>query len=87
LLDHEMSHVAVAEDANGEQREDENGLKLWRTVKHDIEEFTGVVKRHGTYKRDLEVFAAALLEKSLAPLLPIPDPDQPAQRAAPEVTQ
>jgi hypothetical protein len=60
LLDHELCHAAPKLDEDGEQVEDVNGRKVWRMVKHDIEEFSGVVKRHGTYKRDLEHFAQAL---------------------------
>lgn len=60
LLDHEVSHCAPKLDEVGEQMEDERGRKCWRMVKHDIEEFSGVVERHGLYKRDLEVFAVAL---------------------------
>lgn len=62
LLDHEMCHAAVAEDKEGEPRFDERGRRVWRIRKHDIEEFRGVVERHGCYKGDLEAFAEALLE-------------------------
>ena len=60
LLDHELCHGAVVLDKNGEPVEDERGRKVYRMRKHDIEEFSQVVERHGTYKRDLEKFAAAL---------------------------
>lgn len=60
LLDHEVSHAAPKLDEDGEQVEDERDRKVWRIRKHDIEEFSGVVERHGLYKRDLEVFAVAL---------------------------
>jgi predicted CopG family antitoxin len=62
LLDHELCHATVRLDSRtGEPIEDERGRKVYRTRKHDIEEFSEVVRRHGTYKRDLEVFAADLL--------------------------
>lgn len=57
LLDHELCHAAPKLDPRtGDQQEDERGRKLWRLRKHDIEEFSDVVRRHGTYKRDLENF-------------------------------
>lgn len=56
LLDHELCHAAPALDKHGHQVEDERGRKVWRTRKHDIEEFAEIVERHGTYKRDLEEF-------------------------------
>lgn len=64
LLDHEMCHVAQALDKKtGKQRYDERIRPIWRTRGHDIEEFRAVVARHGTYKRDLERFAEALLKQ------------------------
>ena len=60
LLDHECSHAAVKYDAKGEPVVDERGRTVYRTKKHEIEDFISVVERHGTYKRDLEVFATAL---------------------------
>lgn len=60
LLDHELSHAAPKMGEDGEQVEDERGRKVWRTRKHDIEEFSGVVERRGLYKCDLEAFAQAL---------------------------
>jgi hypothetical protein len=63
LLDHELCHATVRLDPNsGEPIEDDRGRKVYRVRKHDIEEFEEVVRRHGTYKRDLEVFAAGLLQ-------------------------
>lgn len=56
LIDHELCHAAPALDKFGHQLEDERGRKVWRTRKHDIEEFAEIVERHGTYKRDLEEF-------------------------------
>jgi len=60
LLDHELSHATVRLDDEGEPIEDERGRKVYRIRKHDIEEFSGIVARHGLYKRDLESLAAAL---------------------------
>ena len=60
LLDHELSHAAVAYDTDGEPQRDEQDRVVYRIRKHDVEEFSGVIRRHGVYKRDLEDFAAAL---------------------------
>jgi hypothetical protein len=81
LLDHELCHAAPALDKYDTQVKDERGRLCWRTRKHDIEEFRSVVEHHGTYKRDLEAFARALLKKADAPLLAAV-PDSPAQPEA-----
>jgi len=59
LLDHELCHAEVVMDRD-EPKLDERGRIVYRTRKHDIEEFAEIVLRHGTYKRDLEAFADAL---------------------------
>jgi hypothetical protein len=51
---------------------DERSRKCYRVRKHDIEEFSDVVARYGTYKRDLEMFAAALFDD--APVQPQASP-------------
>lgn len=68
LLDHELCHAAPAESDDGELIYDERGKQVFRTRKHDIEEFQGVVARHGLYKRDLERFAEVILKKKRQPL-------------------
>lgn len=69
LIDHELCHATPALDGDGHERRDEKNRPVFRIRKHDIEEFRDVVRRHGCYKRDLEEFAKALLEKKDAPLL------------------
>ena len=69
LLDHELCHAAVSEDADAEPRYDERGRPVFRIRKHDIEEFQSVVAHHGSYKEDLVSFARTLLEEKRAPLL------------------
>lgn len=59
LLDHELHHCAVKYDKAGEPVIDERGRRVYRLRRHDLEEFTAVVARHGLYKRDLEQFADA----------------------------
>lgn len=69
LLDHELCHGALKFDADGEPVEDERERKVYRTKKHDVEEFTAIIERHGCYKRDLEQFAAALRKSKQGSLL------------------
>jgi len=68
LLDHELCHIMPSEDKNGEQVRDDLGRKLFRTRRHDIEEFQEIVKRHGMYKKDLERFAEIVAKKQAQPL-------------------
>lgn len=68
LLDHEMSHIAPVYDGEGKNKVDSRNRRVWRTRGHDIEEFSAVVERHGTYKHDLERFAEALLKVRGTPL-------------------
>jgi hypothetical protein len=70
LLDHELCHAALAYDEKGAPVEDERGRKVYRIRKHDIEEFTDIVARHGCYKADLEQFAAALRRVPVAKFTP-----------------
>lgn len=60
LLDHELCHAAKALDKYGDQVEDERGRKVWRTRKHDFEEFVQIVERYGleTTTRGREIAAA-----------------------------
>lgn len=62
LIDHELCHVGSVEDDDG-AKYDDRGRRVWRTKKHDIEEFQEIVVRHGCYKRDLERFAEALIKR------------------------
>jgi hypothetical protein len=82
LLDHELSHAAVKLDPKTDEPvEDERGRTVYRMVKHDIEEFSSVVARHGIYKRDLEHFAMAL-QQSKAKQRPLPLDGSEAERLA-----
>lgn len=68
LLDHELCHIMPSEDKNGEHQQDDRGRKLFRARRHDIEEFSEIVKRHGLYKKDLERFAEVVAKKQAQPL-------------------
>ena len=54
LVDHELCHGSVALDSNLEPKRDERGRQIYRTRKHDIQEFSEIILRHGLWKRDLE---------------------------------
>lgn len=69
LIDHELCHAARAEDGDGHPMTDTKGRPVWRTRRHDIEEFRCIVERHGCYKRDLELFAREIVRKQNSPLL------------------
>jgi hypothetical protein len=60
LLDHELMHAAVAYDENGDMKRDDRGRTVYRVRKHDLEEFSDIVSRHGIWKSDIEAFARAL---------------------------
>src|SRR3990167_2964879 len=47
LLDHELSHAEVELDQDGEPKRDTKDRVVYRTRKHDLEEFSSVVRRHG----------------------------------------
>ena len=64
LLDHELMHAAVrCDDRTGEPIVDERGRVVYRTRKHDIEEFADVVSRHGLWTRDLELVGGEILRR------------------------
>lgn len=64
LVDHELCHADVARDpVSGDKVRDERGRQVFRIRKHDIEEFRDIVARHGCYKRDLEAFGKAILQR------------------------
>lgn len=68
LVDHELCHTAEAVDQDGLPKIDQKGRKVYRTRKHDIEEFNEVVLRHGVWKRDIQFFATALVHADKQPL-------------------
>lgn len=70
LLDHELMHATVKYDDKGEPARDARDRIVYRIRKHDIEEFSDIVARYGTYKADLESFAAALRRGAVEPFEP-----------------
>ena len=55
LLDHELTHCGRAESDDGESR--------YYIRKHDLEKFTSVVRRYGTWREDVESFVHAAMNK------------------------
>jgi hypothetical protein len=52
LVDHELCHFERIDDAAG-------NVKSWTLVDHDVEEFIGVVRRHGLWKEDVSELVKA----------------------------
>lgn len=76
LLDHELHHLTTKLDAYGDPVKDARGRIVYRTRRHDIEEFAAIPARYGLYKRDLEDFVSLLLKQKEQPKLPIGDSQQ-----------
>lgn len=77
VLDHELCHLQPQLDSDGHQKADSSGRLLFRLRRHEIEEFSEVVARHGIYKKDLErMYAAARRHGGNLPLFG--DGEQPA---------
>lgn len=67
LVYHELSHIAHAEDKDGEPKyNDDTGRPVYCIVGHDIEEFSNVARRYGAWSADLQNFAQALKEGTTA---------------------
>lgn len=71
LIDHELSHCAPLCDKDGGQVIDEEGRKCWRTRKHLVEEFPGVIKRRGLWSENVRDLVAAAAEFEDKPILKI----------------
>lgn len=85
LLDHQLAHGALQRSKNLEPAEDEKGRKCYRIRKHDIEEFSAVVERHGIWKKELENFAQALMRNKQRSLFESKDDERDeAEREAPD---
>jgi hypothetical protein len=60
LVDHELCHASVKLDMRGEPEQDERGRVVYRTRKHDLEEFSCIASRYGCWKSDITAFGQAL---------------------------
>lgn len=91
LLDHELCHALQLQNKGGEQKTDAKGHGLYRGRKHDVEDFTEIVRRYGAWKSDLEAFLRAGAAKLKAPEPTLfdrapgaaPPSDAPERRAEP----
>ena len=64
LIDHELSHLSVSCDKDGEPMYDEEtGRPVFKLVGHSAEEFTGVVHRWGAWEEGLKDIKGALSHK------------------------
>lgn len=54
VLDHELCHFTGQDDKG-----------KWQLVGHDVEEFTAIIRRHGAWTVDLELFATEIKQLSL----------------------
>ena len=62
LVHHELKHITVATDKEGEKRIDDDGNPQWALGGHDLEEFNDTVRRFGAWSPDIAPFLAALQE-------------------------
>lgn len=65
LVDHELSHLAERLDGDCEPVVDWHGNKCWRIRKHDVEEFAGVVARHGLWTRRLQALGRTVADAQM----------------------
>jgi hypothetical protein len=64
LMDHELSHIEIKRTGDGEVVRDRKSNRILYSLKrHDIEEFTGVLKRHGDYHEALRQFLEAFAQR------------------------
>jgi hypothetical protein len=69
IIDHELCHAQVDSDDEGNVRMDEKGRICYRIKKHDLEEFTSIVGRHGQYRQGVKDMVETALEYVDRPLL------------------
>lgn len=82
LFDHELCHGALSLDPEtGEPRYTPDGRLIYRTRKHDMEEFRQIVDRHGMWKGDIAAFVeAAMASKAPSQMTLEPPAESVAQR-------
>lgn len=61
-MDKALCRVVRDEDKHGDPKEDDAGRPLFRLRKAEVEEYTGVVRRHGMYTAQLQDFVTAALK-------------------------
>lgn len=65
LIYHELMHADQAVDKFGTPRFDQEGRPTWRIRGHDVEEFSSVVRRYGSWSDELRAFIASAEEGNL----------------------
>jgi hypothetical protein len=63
LLDHQLCHCQIRLDKNGESMEDERGRIVYRIRKHDVEEFSEIVARHGQWTPNMQHLVAQIKDR------------------------
>jgi hypothetical protein len=67
LMDHELSHIMIRLDDDGQPMMDDKTGRVKITMRpHDIEEFEDVLERHGPYHKALRSFLEAFARKKEA---------------------
>lgn len=78
VMDHEITHCDLAADRKTcEVRRDVRGRLVLRARRHDIEEFSSIIERHGLYTSSLVKFAESMDEKRKIPLFADQIPETP----------
>lgn len=62
LIHHELKHIVIATDPEGEKRFDDDGNPQWSLGGHDLEEFRDTVRRFGAWAPDIRPFINAARE-------------------------
>jgi hypothetical protein len=64
LVDHELSHCwfATVDNDGVTQKFHQDGSPWWTIRGHDLEEFCGVVERHGLWSEDLRAMARVIVD-------------------------
>lgn len=66
LMDHELGHVGIRMDEDGQPGIDEKTGRIKTYIhKHDIEEFEDVLERHGAYHKNLRAFLDAFARNQM----------------------
>jgi len=76
LIDHQLSHCGVRRTVNHLTQE---VSEHWTLLPHDVEEFRGVIERHGLWRPDLRQFAEEAVKHRQPTLFDNQEDPQPAE--------
>jgi hypothetical protein len=69
-LHHALCHMRPMIDADGEQKQDDQGRQLWRVKKrHDVEQFSEIIEIYGAESLNLDEDALAAINDLSRPLI------------------